>query len=495
MVGVDHHRPAWTGQDVLKGADAVAVCGDPATGFSGVSIDSRTVGPDELFVAIRGEVHDGHLYVPEAIRHGCRAVLIERDRIDGLSAGRWAEQGVFCTAVADTRRALGDLAAYHRSRLPARVVAITGSNGKTSTRQMTVAVASALGPTLAPASNFNNDIGVPLTLFRLTEDHRVAVLELGMNHFGEIARLTDICRPDIGVITNVGPAHLEGVGSLRGVQAAKGELLDRMPANRRAVLNADDPRVLALAQKTTLAVLLFGTGPEAGVRAEKIRAEAGRLHFFLALPSGGVPVVLDTPARFMIHNALAAAAVGHLLGLSSEDIRAGLESFSPVKGRLQIIETRQGVTIIDDTYNANPGSMAGVLQALTEAPASRRILVVGDMKELGAESEALHRRLGADAMETGLDRLFAAGDFAGAVADGAAAAGMAPEAVFAGSKSDILKVLADLVRPGDWIAVKGSRAMKMEEVVEGLLSLLGEKDQQQEQEDSSQETAVRNLNP
>lgn len=475
MVVADRHPPVWTGEAVLKGADAVTVCGDPAMGFSAVSIDSRTVGPDELFVAIRGELHDGHRYTPEAVRRGCRAVLIERDKIEELPTGRWAEQGVFCAAAADTRRALGDLAAFHRDRLPAQVVAITGSNGKTSTREMTVAVASTLGPTLAPASNFNNDIGVPLTLFRLTKDHRVAVLELGMNHFGEIARLTDICRPDIGVITNVGPAHLEGVDSLEGVQAAKGELLERMPPNRRAVLNADDPRVLDLAQKTNLEVILFGTGSESAVRAEEIRADAGRLHFFLVLPSGRVPVFIDTPARFMIHNALAAAAVGHLLGLLPEAIRAGLESFAPLKGRLQVIETRLGATIIDDSYNANPGSMAGALQTLAEAPASRRILVVGDMKELGAESGSLHRRLGADAMENGFDRLFAAGDFAGAVADGAVAAGMAPEAVFAGSKSDILKVLADLVRPGDWIAVKGSRAMRMEEVVEGLLTLLGEK--------------------
>jgi len=475
MVGDDHHLPAWTGKDVLKGAAAVAVCGDPAAGFSAVSIDSRSVGADDLFVAIRGEAHDGHRYAPEAVRRGCRAVLIERDKVDGLPTDRWAGQGVFCAAVADTRRALGDLAAFHRNRLQARVVAITGSNGKTSTREMTVAVVSALGPTLAPVSNFNNDIGVPLTLFRLTVDHRVAVLELGMNHFGEIARLTDICRPDIGVITNVGPAHLEGVGSLEGVQKAKGELLERMPPNRCAVLNADDPRVLAMAQKTALKVLLFGTGPDARVRAEKIRAEAGRLHFLLALPSGPVPVVLNTPARFMVHNALAAAAVGHLLGLSPETIRAGLESFSPVKGRLQVLKTDGGVTIIDDTYNANPGSMAGVIDTLGQSGAARRILVLGDMKELGAEAESLHRGIGKKAAESGLARFYITGDFADAVAEGAVAGGMESKKIFCGAKPDILVDLTGFARPGDWVAVKGSRAMKMEDVVEGLLAFVGKK--------------------
>ncbi len=451
------------------------ICGDPATTFAGIAIDSRAIGPGDLFAAIRGEVHDGHRFAADVVAGGCRGVVVETGRIDSLPADDWEKDGVLCVAVADTRRALGDLAAFHRSRCSAEVVAITGSNGKTSTRQMVVSVVSGLGQTLVPTSNFNNDIGVPLTLFNLHARHRLAVLELGMNHFGEIARLTEICRPDIGVITNVGPAHLEGVGSIEGVKAAKGELLEKMAPGRRAVLNADDPRVLELARGARQELLLFGTGPEAQVRAEEIRTAAGKVGFFLVLPSGRIAVTLNTPARFMVSNALAAAGVGHLLGLDPDRIRSGLEAFSPVKGRMTLIETGRGVTIVDDTYNANPGSMAGVIETLVHSAADRRILALGDMKELGEASESMHRDLGMAAAAAGLDRLCITGEFAGAVAEGAAAGGMAPEQLRLGAKPEIIDDLKRFVRPGDWVAVKGSRAAGMEEVVAGLLAFLGKK--------------------
>ncbi len=464
----------WTGEQILKATGADRVCGDASATFSSIGIDSRTVAADDLFVAIRGEVHDGHRFAPGVVDAGCRGLLVGKEKIGALPIDRWRGSGVFCAAADDTRRALGDLAAFHRSRFSVPVVAITGSNGKTSTREMTVSVASRLGPTLAPTSNFNNDIGVPLTLFGLRGEHRLAVLELGMNHFGEIARLTEICRPDIGVITNVGPAHLEGVGSLEGVKAAKGELLEKMAADRRAVLNADDPRVMDLARGTTLEVILFGTGPEAQVRAEEIHKVDGRIGFTLVLPSGRVPVTLSTPARFMIFNALAAAGAGHLLGLDPGQIRSGLEAFSPVKGRMTMVETGQGITIIDDTYNANPGSMAGVIETLVQSGAPRRILVLGDMRELGDSAEALHRDLGRTAAGAGLERLLVTGEFAEAVGEGARAGGMDPDRVVTGGKEEILADLEGFVRPGDWVAVKGSRAVAMEEVVAGLLRFLKE---------------------
>ena len=470
----------WTAEDVLKATGARLMSGDPEAVFSAVAIDSRVIEKGNLFVAIRGDTHDGHRFAPDVAVRGVRGLLVEEEWIGWLPTEKWADTGLFCASVPDTRRALGDLAAYHRNRFPAKLVAITGSNGKTSTREMTVSVVSCLGRTLAPTSNFNNDIGVPLTLFNLNEGHRLAVLELGMNHFGEIARLTDICRPDIGVITNVGPAHLEGVGSLEGVKAAKGELLQRMQSGRRVVLNADDPRVFSLAQETELEVLLFGTGPDARVKAEGIETAQGRIRFTLILPGGRVPVRLNTPARFMVLNALAAAGVGHLLGISPEQIRDGLESFVPVKGRMTVVETEAGVTIIDDTYNANPGSMAGVIETLKQSRANRRILVVGDMRELGDTAEALHRELGRTAAGAGLQRLCTTGEFAGVVADGAISAEMSAQKVVSGGKPEILEDLLKFVRSGDWIAVKGSRAVGMEEIVEGLVANLGEKEDKKE---------------
>jgi len=465
-------KPIWTGKDVLRAADADLVSGGPSAVFSGIGIDSRTIADNELFVAIRGDVHDGHLFASAVVDAGCRGVLVSRDWVERLPIARWAAADVFCAAVADARRALGDLAAFHRSRFAVQLVAITGSNGKTSTRQMTVLVVSQLGRTLAPTSNFNNDVGVPLTLLSLDERHRLAVLELGMNHFGEIARLTDISRPDIGVITNVGPAHLEGVGSMEGVKAAKGELLEQMGPGGAAVLNADDPRVLDLARRTDRKVILFGTGAEARVRAEKIRTVDGKIAFSLVLPAGRVPATLNTPARFMVSNALAAAGVGHLLGLDPEQIRCGLAAFSPVKGRMTLVETDRGVTIIDDTYNANPGSMAGVIETLVQSAARRRILVIGDMRELGDAAEALHRELGRAAAGAGLDRLCITGAFAGAVAEGALAGGMEAGQILAAGKGDIIEDLKGFVLPGDWVAVKGSRAVAMETIVEGLLGFL-----------------------
>jgi UDP-N-acetylmuramoyl-tripeptide--D-alanyl-D-alanine ligase len=465
----------WTGEQILKATAADRVCGDASAVFSNIAIDSRTIGNDELFVAIAGDVHDGHRFASAAVDAGCRGLLVGKEKIGGLPIGRWRQAGVFCAAVADTRRALGDLAAFHRSRFSVQMVAVTGSNGKTSTREMAVSVVSQLGPTLAPTSNFNNDVGVPLTLFSLQREHRLAVLELGMNHFGEIARLTEICRPDIGVITNVGPAHLEGVGSLEGVKAAKGELLEQMAPDRCAVLNADDPRILDLARNTDLEVLLFGTGPEARIRAEEIAKVGAGIGFSLVLPSARVSVVLATPARFMVFNALAAAGVGHLLGLDPGQIRDGLEAFSPVRGRMTVVETEPGITIIDDTYNANPGSMAGVIETLVQSQARRRILVLGDMRELGDTAEALHRELGRTAAVAGIDRLCVTGEFAGKVAEGALTGGMDPKKILTGGKSEILADLEDVLRPGDWVVVKGSRAVAMETIVERLLALLGKR--------------------
>jgi len=373
--------------------------------------------------------------------------------------------------VDDTIEALGKLAAYHRNRSSAGVVGITGSNGKTTTRQMTAMVVSQQYCTLSTRKNFNNNIGLPLTLFELSPDHRWAVVELGMNAPGEIGYLTEICRPDIGVITNVAAAHLEGVGSIEGVMRAKGELLDKLDPRSTAVLNADDPMVRRLAPRAVGKVLLFGMAEEAVIRADKVSATEMGSRFDLILPDDRMSVNLKIPGSFMVLNALAAAAVGHRIGLSALQIKTGLEAFVPVQGRLNIMSTRSGIHLIDDTYNANPGSMAAALATLeTLRKRHRAFFVTGDMRELGQQSKALHIELGALAARSGITALFVTGDFADSVVKGAVEAGMDSKNIITGSKADILSRLIQRLKPGDWVLVKGSRAMAMEDVIGGLLN-------------------------
>jgi UDP-N-acetylmuramoyl-tripeptide--D-alanyl-D-alanine ligase len=373
---------------------------------------------------------------------------------------------VVCIVVDDTIDALGLLAAYHRNRNNVSVVAITGSNGKTTTRQMTAAVVSQRFPTLSTRKNFNNNIGLPLTLLELRPDHRWAVVELGMNAPGEIAALAGICRPNIGVITNVAPAHLEGVGSIEGVMHAKGELLGKIDSDGTAVLNADDPLVLRLAQKSNREVLLFGVAAQADIRAEAIDASARDSRFDLVLPGDRERIILKIPGAFMLSNALAAAAVGVKIGLAPAEIKAGLENFVPAESRMNILTTQTGIHVIDDTYNANPGSMAAALTTLkTLRRQQRAFFVTGDMRELGQHSEVLHRELGALCTRSGIDGLFVTGDFAAVVARGARETGMDARAIVTGAKDELLYALRRTLKPGDWVLVKGSRAMAMEDVV------------------------------
>jgi UDP-N-acetylmuramoyl-tripeptide--D-alanyl-D-alanine ligase len=459
----------WTVQDILEATHGDLVAGDRDRSFGSISIDSRRINATEVFVAIRGAVHDGHRFIREVLERGVRGLVVGRSRVNDLPAALRQAGHAACVAVADTTRALGDLAAYHRKRSPARVIAITGSNGKTSTRRMAAAVVSRRFVVLEPAKNLNNQIGVPLTLFNLGPRHEWAVLELGTNLPGEIARLAEICTPDVGLITNIGPAHLEGLGSLEGVLREKGSLLAGLAPGGRAALNADDPRLRRLAGEHGAEPLLFGLASDAAVRAEGVAETARGIDFELALPGHRGTVRLRAHGRFMVHNALAAAAVGHLLGLSFEDIRNGLEQFSPVPGRMSVSTLSGGIHLIDDTYNANPASMEAAIATLHHLRgASRGLLVVGDMRELGPASAVLHRDLGRLAARTGVFKLLACGDFAAEVAAGAGEGGMAAADIATGSQADIGSVLLRELRAGDWVLVKGSRSMGMEAIVSAV---------------------------
>ncbi|MGA6926833.1 MAG: UDP-N-acetylmuramoyl-tripeptide--D-alanyl-D-alanine ligase, partial [Desulfosarcina sp.] len=256
---------AWTTTQILSATRGRLVAGEPDMRFAGIGIDSRSIAPDDLFVAITGPVHDGHRFVADVLDRGVRGVVVAETQVSHLPASRMAADQMVCVAVEDTTRALGELARFNRRRAGLKVLAITGSNGKTSTRMLAESVLSGKYTTLGTRGNNNNHIGLPLTLFRLSPDHGAAVLELGMNHAGEIARLGRICEPDVGVITNVGPAHLEGLGSIENVALAKAELLHRIRPAGTAVLNADDPRVAALADGLERRVVTFGTSPGAAV--------------------------------------------------------------------------------------------------------------------------------------------------------------------------------------------------------------------------------------
>lgn len=455
-----------TGGELLSGkADSV---------FAGISIDSRHITGDDVFVAIVGDIHNGHGFVEDVVQKGVRAVVIDKSAAGDFPISAWQAADIGCIAVNDTTRALGDLAAYNRRRADASVVAITGSNGKTTTRQLSAAVVSRRFNTLSTAGNFNNQIGLPLTLLRLQPDHQWAVVELGSNSPGEIARLAEICAADIGVITNVGPAHLEKLGSLDGVMHEKGDLLKKIKAGGRAILNADDDRVRRLAAKTDKEVVLFGRADDASVRAEAIRETPKGITFTLVLPEQCTTVNLNVSGRFMVGNALAAAAVGYLTGVAVDDIKAGLESFKAAAGRLQILHTPGSIHIIDDTYNANPESMQAALKTLSSLCSGQRsMLVSGDMLELGEQSPSLHRQIGEQAATIGVRKLYVTGEFAEAVAAGAAEAGMDQGQIFTGTKDQIIEALKTELKSNDWVLVKGSRGMAMEEVVRALKQWAG----------------------
>ena len=469
--GAPHPIP-WTGTDILEATGGVLLSGEEDASFDGLGIDSRAISEKDLFVAIVGQTHDGHAFCEKVAAAGGRGFLVNEHATLPLDA--WRRDHVFCVAVPDTTQALGDLASYHRYRNRAKVVAVTGSCGKTSTREMTVQVLSRRFRTHSPKKNFNNEIGVPLTLLAIAPSHDWAVAELGMNHPGEIARLGEIALPDIGVITNVGPAHLEGLGSVENVMAAKGELLSAIQKGGVAVLNADDPRGLQLAGQVSGRKILFGESDLADIRAEDITSSGPVTRFTLVLPGEKVPVTLSTPGRFMVSNALAAASVGHLAGLSGREIRAGLEAFRPVTGRMTLVETRAGIFLLDDTYNANPLSMGAAVGALRDARGEGRgFVVLGDMYELGEGAETYHREIGKLAAESGVSGLYAVGTFADAVIEGASAAGMAPENGASGDIPRILSLLTPRLSSGDWVLVKGSRAAGMERVVSDLIVTTG----------------------
>jgi UDP-N-acetylmuramoyl-tripeptide--D-alanyl-D-alanine ligase len=456
--------------DAVRWTEGTLVGGDEATVLSGVSIDSRTIERGDLFHAIAGPSHDGHDYLENALDRGAAALIVQRGRAlpDTLA--------VPVIAVEDTTRALGALAAGHRSEFHGPVVAITGSNGKTTTKEMCAAILAVSAPCHRTPGNLNNQYGLPLTLLGRSEADRALVVELGMNHPGEIAQLVEIAKPTVGVITNVGTAHIEFLGSREEIAREKGDLVALLPADGTAVLNADDPIVLAQRNRTSARVISFGTAIDADVRGgdiEWIDDRGYRLE--LETPEGTGTIEVQGLGPTTVINALAAAAAALAAGASVPDITKGLANYQGIKGRLERRELSGGIALVDDTYNANPQSMEAALRLLAELKgAHRAVAIVGDMGELGNTAEAAHREVGRLAASLGIDILIALGARAQTITTGALDSGMDPTHVFVASDhADASKRACGFLRERDTVLVKGSRSMRMERVVEAIASEKG----------------------
>lgn len=427
--------------------------------FSGVTQDTRTLERGHLYVALSGERFDGHEFVRKAAALGAAGALVQR-RVDSPLPQ---------VQVPDTLVGLQRLAAHWRQALGVPVVAVTGSNGKTTVKQMLAAIFAQAGDVLATQGNLNNHIGVPLTLLRLRASHRMAVIEMGANHVGEIATLCKIARPDIGIVTQASGAHLEGFGSLDGIVRAKGELFEGLSDNGIAIINADDPaaeRWLDMAGDRR--VMRFGLE----CRGADVCARGLTMHFSHAelraqSPIGDIEVTLPMPGRHNVSNALAAVAAAIAAGLDAETIAAGLEAVKPPAGRLTFRTTPDGLRLIDDTYNANPTSLQAAVDVLAEQP-GRRWLVLGDMLELGADAERAHAQAGEKARDAGVERLFTVGDLAAHAGRAFGAAGDSHHDQ--ASLMEALRAALRQVEPRDVVvAFKGSRGARMERCVEALM--------------------------
>jgi UDP-N-acetylmuramoyl-tripeptide--D-alanyl-D-alanine ligase len=441
--------------------------------FDGVSTDSRTIAAASLFVPLTGLRFDGHDYIGQAVGAGAAGVLIQKGR-EGLAEKVAGPVAVI--SVEDTLTALGDLARLWRARFAIPVVAITGSSGKTTTKEMVAAIAGREKQLLKNKGNLNNLVGLPLTLFQMNETHEFAVLEMGTNRRGEIARLTEIAAPTVGVITNVGPAHLEGLKSLEMIREEKGDLFRVMDSRGTAAINLDDEALAPWAERWEGKKITFAIQADADVTASRIAHEGEKGTIFTLVIDGmSREILLPVLGFHNVSNALAAAAASRAAGLAFEAICQGLMAFKPVGGRMEVWRLKNGGYLVDDTYNANPASMAVALKTLQGLKGEcRSTVILGDMLELGAEAEKYHEEIGRAVADTGVGKAYLRGDFAKALAKGAMKRGMKSDRVIIDlNTEETAAQLKACMKAGDWVLVKGSRNMKMEEIVQAILGAIG----------------------
>src|SRR5437773_124888 len=443
---------------VARFAGASLSSGDGTVVINKVSTDSRTIKPGELFVALRGENFEGHVFIEAGAKAGATGALVDLNW-----AGNVPNNFVLLRAT-DTLQAYQKLAGNYRKSLALHVIAITGSNGKTSTKDFTAAVLGRRLRVTKTEGNFNNHVGLPRTILEATSQDQVAVWEIGMNHPGEVAALAKLAAPDVAIITNIGVAHIEFMGSRERIAEEKGALAEAVGAHGTVILNADDPFTRSIAARARGKVILAGT-TAGNILAGEISQSGTGTDFTILEGAHRCRAQLPVPGLHMVQNALLAVATGRAFGLSLEDCAAGLIAAPLTKARLQIKDLG-GVQFLDDSYNANPDSMKAALRTLVELDADgKRIAVLGEMHELGDESERGHREVGETAAALNIDQLIAVGDAATAIAEGARHAGLQKTTVV-NSTSEAAELLNEIAAPGDLILIKGSRASRTEEVIE-----------------------------
>ncbi len=444
--------------DILRATSGTLLCGRESETVSAICTDTRTLSQGGLFVPLVGERFDAHDFIDAAFADGCSAALTAREDV---------KKEKTMIHVTDTRRALGDLAAFYRQQFNIPVVAVTGSVGKTTVKELTAAVLSSQLNVLKTAGNFNNEIGLPLTLFRLDDSHQIAITEMGMSGFGEIDTLASIATPDIGIMTNIGVSHIEKLGSQENIYKAKSELFRHIKPDGTVILNYDDPILRAHRHEIPCKTITVGLSPDCDVTAKDIMSQADRVSFTIICGDDAVPVTLAFPGEHNVINALLACAAGLCVNISLVDAAKALETYVPADRRMQLIDC-SGITVINDCYNAAPDSMRAALKVLC-AQSGRKIAVLGDIKELGEHTKPAHTAIGQFAAELKIDALFTLGEFGKMIADGALSGGMSVDCVF--SFDDITQLcdaLANYLKQGDTVLVKASRAMQLERVTAHL---------------------------
>ncbi|MCK8827137.1 UDP-N-acetylmuramoyl-tripeptide--D-alanyl-D-alanine ligase [Natroniella acetigena] len=430
--------------------------------ITNISTDTRTLQPGDLFIALIGENFDGHQFVADAFQKGAKAAIVSRE-IDSKQP---------LIKVEDTTVALQELARYYRKKFAIPVVAVTGSTGKTTTKDMVAAALTKRYKVLKTAGNFNNEIGLPLTLFRLDSTFDAVVVEMGMRGLGQIEQLTQIAEPNVGIVTNIGVTHIELLKSIERIAQAKSELISNLNDNGIAILNGDDDRVRNMDSLTQGEVITYGLNKYNKVRATNIKSlEEDGIEFDLIIDreSYSEKIFIPTPGKYNVYNALAAISVGIALEFELKDIKIGLKELKLTEMRNEILESESGFKIINDTYNANPTSMKAALNTLDEIANKRKIVVLGDMLELGEIAEKEHNKLGWLVANKKVNYLVTVGKLASEIANGAEENGMKQENIFSYSNKDVaLKKILKIIKANDTILVKGSRGMELEEICYAL---------------------------
>lgn len=454
-------------QEVVQAVQGKLLQGDPDSAITGISTDTRSLKPGDLFFALQGEHADGHVYVPRAVESGAGGVIVTDE--SSVPAG-------FDTAVIkvdDPLWAFGDLAQYYRGKFDVRVIGITGSVGKTTTKEILSSILSLKWNVLKNPVNYNNEIGVPLTLFQLNPSHEICVIEMAMRGLGEIRRLAIIAQPSVGVITNIGLSHIERLGSQGAIADAKAELLSELPADGIAILNIEDGYFPVMSERFEGRVISFGSCYDADMAASDITSlDDGRYSFKLTCRDGSMDIELPVLGNHNVYNALAAAAAAYGLGVDLPTIRDGIQAVTAPAMRMELVKSESGYAVLNDAYNSSPASVVAALRTLKELSGyKRKIAVLGDMLELGDYAPKAHGDLGGAVKSSGVDVLVTVGVLSQAIANGAKAAGFPEDAIrsYADSVEAGKKLKAEITL-GDVVLVKGSRGLKMEEIVRALIN-------------------------